>query len=174
MRTTIGLLAGNTLLASAFSPVAHPTHGAVVNQRCVEHSRVVGSLRSGAALTAAMTAEQPITMPGKMSKMERMRSRYGHVYEPEEGWATDKVDVEEFSGFSYADLEAGVGDIATYKRGEEVTGTVIGFEPNGALIDIGVKSSAYVSIAECALEKPLRPEVTTHHIGPSTEGRSTG
>uniref|UniRef100_X5DAG0 30S plastidal ribosomal protein S1 2 n=1 Tax=Tisochrysis lutea TaxID=1321669 RepID=X5DAG0_9EUKA len=85
-----------------------------------------------------------------------MRSRYGHVYEPEGGWASDSPEVD--TGFSYADLEAGVGDIASFSRGDSVTGTVLGFEPNGALIDIGVKSSAYCALAECALDKPVRPE----------------
>ncbi|EOD04413.1 hypothetical protein EMIHUDRAFT_69198 [Emiliania huxleyi CCMP1516] len=81
-----------------------------------------------------------------------MRSRYGVAYEPEGGWAPQE------DAISYADLEAGVGDIASFSRGDSVTGTVLGFEPNGVLIDIGVKSSAYCPIGEAALEKPMRPE----------------
>lgn len=175
MRSTIGLLAGNALLASAFAPGGRPVHlpgaaqgvltdaaataaffvaGAERRDACVR-SGVVCSGRSGVA-QAAMLAESPIAVPGQMSKIERMRSRYGQVYEPEGGWSSTSAETD--TGFSYADLEAGVGDIASFSRGDSVKGTVLGFEPNGALIDIGVKSSAYCAIAECALEKPVRPE----------------
>ena len=34
---------------------------------------------------------------------------------------------------------------------------MIGFEPNGAMIDIGVKSSAYCACSEAALVKPTDP-----------------
>merc|ERR1719231_1659388 len=49
-------------------------------------------------------------------------------------------------------------EIATFSRGDSVQGTVIGFEPNGALVDIGVKSSAYCTLQEMALVKPDKPE----------------
>jgi small subunit ribosomal protein S1 len=173
MRSTIVLLAGSALLASAYSPVARPAHlpahgvrpdaaaaaasAAAAAQRrgACARSGVLCSGRSGVA-QAAMLAEPPIAVPGQMSKLERMRSRYGQTFEPEGGWASPSIETD--TGFSYADLEAGVGDIASFSRGDSVRGTVLGFEPNGALIDIGVKSSAYCAIAECALEKPVRPE----------------
>jgi ribosomal protein S1 len=49
-------------------------------------------------------------------------------------------------------------EIATFTRGDTTTGQVIGFEPNGALVDIGVKSSAYCTLQEMALVKPDKPE----------------
>jgi small subunit ribosomal protein S1 len=51
-----------------------------------------------------------------------------------------------------------VGDIKKYARGDSATGTVVSFEPNGAVVDIGVKSSAYCSLTEMALTKPDKPE----------------
>mmetsp|Transcript_47480 Transcript_47480/g.148501 ORF Transcript_47480/g.148501 Transcript_47480/m.148501 type:complete len:424 (-) Transcript_47480:106-1377(-) len=149
----------------AWSPAAHPPPvcstgvlpepaaaaavAAAGAERCARLP-AVGS-RGGVA-RAVMTTDPPIAVPGRMSKVERMRSRYGVAYEPEGGWAPQE------DAISYADLEAGVGDIASFSRGDSVTGTVLGFEPNGVLIDIGVKSSAYCPIGEAALEKPMRPE----------------
>ena len=46
-----------------------------------------------------------------------------------------------------------------YARGDSATGTVVSFEPNGAVVDIGVKSSAYCSLTEMALTKPDKPEL---------------
>jgi hypothetical protein len=118
LRATI--FVGNALIASAFSPSPRPPGMAAVAQRAVPDSAaaaavaaercgaahsaaVVGSKRGGVAL-AAMLAEKPRAMvPGKMSKMEKLRSRYGAVYEPDGGWATVSAESE---GFSYADLEA--------------------------------------------------------------------
>jgi len=94
-----------------------------------------------------------IANPGKFSRDERLRSRYaGLVYEPEGGWA------DEMAGFGYDELAASMGDIPSYTRGDTVSGSVLGFEPNGAMIDIGVKSSAYVTTTEMALVKPDKPE----------------
>merc|ERR1719502_612061 len=49
-------------------------------------------------------------------------------------------------------------DIPTFSRGDTTQGSIIGFEPNGALVDIGVKSSAYCTLQEMALVKPDKPE----------------
>merc|ERR1719393_831423 len=62
------------------------------------------------------------------------------------------------SDFSYDDLAASMNEIPTFARGDVTTGSIIGFEPNGALVDIGVKSSAYVTLQEMALVKPDKPE----------------
>jgi len=94
-----------------------------------------------------------ISNPGSMTRDERLRSRYGgFTYQPEDGW------LGEASDFSYDDLAASMSEVPTFTRGDTTTGSVIGFEPNGALVDIGVKSSAYVSLQEMALVKPDKPE----------------
>jgi len=104
---------------------------------------------SRASVSMAFT----ISNPGSMTREERLRSRYGGlVYEPEGGF------MDEAAGFSYEELAASVVEIASYTRGDSVTGTVLGFEPNGAMVDIGVKSSAYVTTQEMALVKPDKPE----------------
>merc|ERR1719182_719936 len=51
-----------------------------------------------------------------------------------------------------------MNEIPTYTRGDITIGEVIGFEPNGALVDIGVKSSAYCNLQEMALAKPDKPD----------------
>jgi len=108
------------------------------------------ALRTSAA---TMVAAFEISKPGSMTKDERMRSRYGGLaFQPDE-FLGEEAD------FSYDDLAAQMNSMPSYTRGDTTTGTVIGFEPNGALVDIGVKSSAYVSLQEMALVKPDKPEM---------------
>jgi small subunit ribosomal protein S1 len=88
----------------------------------------------------------------KWSKAARDRARYASFgFQPE---SVAELDV----GFSYEELQASVGEIKTYTRGDTVQGSVISFEPNGAVVDIGVKSSAYCGLNEMALAKPDKPE----------------
>ena len=100
---------------------------------------------------------------GKFSKAARDRSRYASF-----AFAPDSVanlDV----GFSYEELQASVGEIKTYTRGDMVTGTVSSFEPNGAVVDIGVKSSAYCGLSEMALVKPGAAAPDRRPAGPRPE-----
>merc|ERR1719238_2307295 len=60
--------------------------------------------------------------------------------------------------FSYDELANSMREIASFTRGDVAEGEVIGFEPNGALIDIGVKSAAYCTLQEMALVKPDKPD----------------
>merc|ERR1719311_1153972 len=93
------------------------------------------------------------TLEEKWSKLNRDRSRYASfAFMPED------LDSEADVGFSYDELAASVGDIKKYTRGDVVQGSVISFEPNGAVVDIGVKSSAYCGLQEMALVKPDKPE----------------
>ena len=105
-------------------------------------------------MVAAMSASDfTIANPGKFSRDERLKSRYsGFAFEPEGGWE------DENNGFGYDELASSMREIATFARGDTTTGTIIGFEPNGALVEIGVKSSAYCSLQEMALVKPAKPE----------------
>ena len=99
-------------------------------------------------------ADFAIAVPGKFSRDERLKSRYGGwAFEPEGGWGGDGID-----SFGYDELQSSMREIATYSRGDSVQGTIIGFEPNGALVEIGVKSSAYCTLQEMALVKPNKPE----------------
>jgi small subunit ribosomal protein S1 len=112
--------------------------------------------RAGRAPTCVATMQAntfAISNPGSLTKDERMRSRYGLAYEPEGGWENEQGVL-----FSYDELASSMREIATFDRGDMTTGQVIGFEPNGALVDIGVKSSAYCSLQEMALVKPDKPE----------------
>merc|ERR1719486_109519 len=60
--------------------------------------------------------------------------------------------------FGYDELASSMSEIPTFSRGDVTTGSIIGFEPNGALVDIGVKSSAYCALGEMALVKPSKCE----------------
>jgi small subunit ribosomal protein S1 len=106
-------------------------------------------------MVASVESEKiEISTPGLMSREERLRSRYANLaYIPEDGWGGAEV-----VDFSYDDLQASMREIASFARGDITTGSVIGFEPNGALVDIGVKSSAYCTLQEMALVKPDKPE----------------
>ena len=71
---------------------------------------------------------------------------------PRGGWGGDA------DSFGYDELQSSMREIATFSRGDTTKGTIIGFEPNGALVEIGVKSSAYCTLQEMALVKPNKPE----------------
>ncbi|KAL1499367.1 hypothetical protein AB1Y20_011574 [Prymnesium parvum] len=137
-RTPSALLAGAALLALA-SPADAAFVGALAGREAVCHRHI------------SMVATT--TKAGKITRDERLRSRYsGFAFEPEGGWK------DEMASFGYDELAASMVEIASYARGDTVKGTVLGFEPNGAMVDIGVKSSAYVTIQEMALVKPDKPE----------------
>jgi len=85
-----------------------------------------------------------------MSRDERLSSRYGIAYEPDDGYSS--------APFSYEDLEASMGDVSSNKRGDTCTGAILEFEPNGVFVDIGAKAAAYCSLSEAALIKPNKAE----------------
>merc|ERR1719201_2188366 len=100
----------------------------------------------------------------KWTKLAKDKSRYAHYsFEPEDGLMPE-ADV----GFSYEQLAASYGEIKSYSRGDTVTGSVISFEPNGAVVDIGAKSSAYCGLSEMALVKPDKPELVMN-VGDTLE-----
>ena len=133
-------------LAHLSGPADHAA-AAAASLRPVRH-------RAPACQATAEKIDFSIAVPGKFSRDERMRSRYsGLSYVPEGGWGDDDVAA---AGFSYEDMTASMGEITKFSRGETTTGTVIGFEPNGALVDIGVKSSAYCTVREAA-PRPFAP-----------------
>ena len=102
-------------------------------------------------------------MSASWTKMDKMKSRYGGlIFQPDENLVGDDI------GFSYDEMSAQMQEIISYTRGDTCTGTILGFEPNGALVDIGVKSSAYCALGEMALVKPSKCE-DVFAIGDSVE-----
>ncbi|CAM9160283.1 unnamed protein product [Choristocarpus tenellus] len=68
------------------------------------------------------------------------------------------VDVSEVEE-SYGDFDDLLGDEkVNFERGETVVGTVVQFEHEGALIDIGAKSTAYMPLREVSLTEVDRAE----------------
>ena len=85
------------------------------------------------APTCAVTLEESpfaIANPGKFSRDERLRSRYGgFAYEPEGGW-----DVAADDFFSYDDLQASMREIASFSRGDTTTGTSVLVRENNVVV----------------------------------------
>merc|ERR1719502_399934 len=78
-----------------------------------------------------------------MTKFERISAR----------WKGEKkvLDADK-AGFSYEDFEASLGDTScAFSRGDVVSGRVVQFEYQGALVDIGAKSAAFMPLREAAL-----------------------
>ena len=83
-----------------------------------------------------------------LSKFDRMREKFG----------LPPVAVEK-SGFTYDDFEQAVSNFTyNFENGDLVTGRVFQYEPNGALVDIGAKASAFCPVAEMSMMKVERPE----------------
>ena len=141
VRTSVCLVASAQGAFIGTAPVSHNEIGPSPRNAVAS-----ASARSATTSMVAIAKELSIATPGKFSKSERMASRYGgFVFEPE--------GIED-ADFSYDDLQASMIEMTSYTRGDTCEGTVLGFEPNGALVDIGVKSSAYVNLQEMALVKP--------------------
>jgi len=138
----------------AYVATLTPTTDNVLSAVVMHSSQGLPRTAGRSAMMVASLERFEITSPGSMTKAERLRSRYaGVAYEPEGGWSASEV-----ADFSYDELQSSMREIASFTRGDVTTGGVIGFEPNGALVDIGVKSSAYVTLQEMALVKPDKPE----------------
>lgn len=141
------------IIASALVSTLLPSNAAFIGSMPANAAPAVCRRSCGAMMVETMTAAD-FKVPGTMSKQERLRSRYsGIAFEPEGGWGTEAEEL-----FGYDDLSAQMIEISSFSRGDSCTGEVISFEPNGALIDIGVKSSAYCSLVEMAIDKPAKPE----------------
>jgi len=140
------VLAHATSAAAAFlqAPSRHCVCGGDVATRTPQPRAQVVSAAPGEMLASVVKA-------GGMSREERMSSRYGIAYEPEEGFGDD-------APFSYADFDSLVGDIASNKRGDLCQGTILEYEPNGVYVDIGAKAAAYCSLTEAALLKPNKAQ----------------
>lgn len=83
-----------------------------------------------------------------LTKFDRMRLKYG----------LPRVE-ESKSGFGYDDFASAIADFDyNFKDGDKCVGRVYQFEPNGALVDIGAKASAYIPMAEMSMLKLERPE----------------
>ena len=150
-RWTAALCVGQLAFASAFASAFAPPC------RTCDHAPALAAAAGSRASTGLASMKAfAISSPGTMTRDERLNSRYGgFLFEPEEDLGAPAA---EDVGFSYEDMAASMEDIKSFSRGDICRGVVLGFEPNGALVDIGVKSSAYVSIGEAALVKPDKIE----------------
>lgn len=65
----------------------------------------------------------------------------------------------EKSGFSYEDFESAIAEFDySFEDGDICTGRVYQYEPNGALVDIGAKASAYCPLQEMSMIRIDKPE----------------
>lgn len=104
----------------------------------------------------AVAPVPPVVAPPKASlktterspKLEKMRSKYA---------ATETS--EDISGFSYADFDKAMENFSySFHPGDTCVGTVYQFEPNGALVDVGAKASAFIQTVEVSMTRVDRPE----------------
>ncbi len=95
------------------------------------------------------TAERSSTQKKvNMTKFDRMRERFA-LPKPEE----NKVD------FTYEDFEKAISKFDySFEDGDVCMGRVFQLEPNGALVDIGAKASAYLPLVEMSMTRVERPE----------------
>ncbi|CAN8068926.1 unnamed protein product [Agarophyton chilense] len=93
-----------------------------------------------------VTARVPNTE--NLSRFDRMRLRFGAP-----------AVSEEKSGFTYTDFEQAMSKFDySFENGDICTGRVSQLEPNGALVDIGAKASAYCPLVEMSMNKVDKPE----------------
>lgn len=93
---------------------------------------------------AAKSAEVP---KKTLSKFDKMRKKFGVP--------TANTEV---SGFTYDDFEDAMGDHPSFNIDDVCIGKVYQLEPNGALVDIGAKASAYIPQNELCISAP-------NHVG---------
>jgi small subunit ribosomal protein S1 len=137
--------------------------GAALSVRCtsaLEPARVSARPAQSTRMTVAAEADTEIaqraanaaaTVAGKnkenLSKFDRMRLKFGLPV------------AQEKSGFGYEDFANAMSDFDyNFKDGDKCVGRVYQFEPNGALVDIGAKASAYCPVFEMSMTKLERPE----------------
>lgn len=97
---------------------------------------------------AATAVSLSVKKKENMTKFDRMRLKFGLP-----------TAEEEKSGFGYDDFANAMADFDyNFKDGDKCVGRVYQFEPNGALVDIGAKASAYCPLFEMSMSKLDRPE----------------
>jgi len=103
---------------------------------------------------AAVDDEQMVDMADLIgsapTKFDMMRLKYMGLESP---------STEEGSEFSYAEFDDSINaHMPTFNRGDKVTGTVVTFDPEGAMIDIGAKACAFLPKNEASITLGVRPE----------------
>lgn len=83
-----------------------------------------------------------------LSKFDRMREKFGLPR-----------NEEEKSGFSYDDFASAISEFDySFEIGDVCTGRIYQHEPNGSLVDIGAKASAYCPLVEMSMIRVDKPE----------------
>lgn len=107
----------------------HPTTSSTSPQTIPRYTTMVAS--------AAPKTDKTLT------KFDRMRERF----------ALPPVEMEK-TGFNYDDFEQAISEFDySFEYGQICTGRVYQYEPNGALVDIGAKASAYCPLAEMSMNR---------------------
>jgi small subunit ribosomal protein S1 len=147
----VGTLAGSTgVLSSSQSSLmgsaCHicPTRSALSSRSANPRMTVTAEI---AVETAAPTLSASRSK-GTMTKFDRMRLKFG-LPTPEEAK----------TGFSYDEFANAMSDFDyNFKDGDRCVGRVYQYEPNGALVDIGAKASAYCPLPEMSMHRLDKPE----------------
>lgn len=133
-------------LASRSLPPLEP----VRKPRSLRASRTARMTVAAAADVDTDAAKASVSVKNKenMTKFDKMRLKFG----------LPRAE-EEKSGFGYDDFANAMADFDyNFKDGDKCVGRVYQFEPNGALVDIGAKASAYIPMTEMSMLKLDKPE----------------
>lgn len=114
---------------------------------CIRPSSVLSPSRPGFHSTRMIVSARA-TADKTLSKFDRMREKYG----------LPKASPEK-SGFDYDDFASAIADFDySFETGDICVGRVYQYEPNGALVDIGAKASAYCPLNEMSMQRIEKPE----------------
>lgn len=114
---------------------------------CIRPSSASSPCRPGILSTHMIVSARAPT-DKTLSKFDRMREKYG----------LPKVSLEK-SGFDYNDFASAIADFDySFETGDICVGRVYQYEPNGALVDIGAKASAYCPLNEMSMQRIEKPE----------------
>ena len=138
------LLAGVPCMCAAFLPIPS--------------AEVARSARRSARRAVTMVFPDGVINPGRYSRLERLENRYGGwEFEPDGGWAD--IDAQLLAGgWDEKAWMAALCDVPSFSRGDTCRGTILALTPSGAVVDIGVKTPAFLSVQEMALVELRKPE----------------
>jgi small subunit ribosomal protein S1 len=147
----VGTLAGSSVVLSSSqsSLVGSACH--ICPSRNMLSSRSAKPRMTVTAEIAVETASPTLSVSrtkSTMTKFDRMRLKFG-LPTPEEAK----------TGFSYDEFANAMSDFDyNFKDGDRCVGRVYQYEPNGALVDIGAKASAYCPLPEMSMHRLDKPE----------------
>jgi len=103
-------------------------------------------------ITRKALAEEKKLQTTELTRFDRKSLKFGSSVPPKKSAEEDLLARTEKAGFDYNAMELAFADqVQAMSRGDRIEGTVIQFNPTGALVDIGAKACAFMPLREAAL-----------------------